>query len=87
MNPADIAALLYAVVMLGQTASRSLTELKSGQVSEEEFQQAWALMQQRLQSANALWQHVSAGEGANNRAAMRNGNEPVILDPASGTPA
>ncbi|MCP5364673.1 MAG: hypothetical protein H6905_05515 [Hyphomicrobiales bacterium] len=63
MNPADIAALLYAVVMLGQTASRSLTELKSGQVSEEEFQQAWALMQQRLQSANALWQHVSAGEG------------------------
>lgn len=63
MNPADIAALLYAVVMLGQTASRSLTELKSGQVSEEEFQQAWALMQQRLQSANALWKHVSAGEG------------------------
>lgn len=63
MNPADIAALLYALVMLGQTASRSLTELKSEQVSEEEFQQAWALMQQRLQGANALWQHVTAGEG------------------------
>lgn len=62
MNSADIAALLYAVVMVGQTTSRSLTELKSGQVSEEEFQQAWMLMQQRLQSANALWQHVSAGE-------------------------
>lgn len=56
MNPADIAALLYAIVALGEFASRAIQQLKGDQLTDEEFNKAWTAMRQRLADANALWE-------------------------------
>lgn len=55
MNPADIAALLYAIIAIGEAASQVVQQMKGGQVSDDEFRRAWEAMRNRLADANALW--------------------------------
>lgn len=54
MNPADIAALLYGIIALGEAAGRAIHQLKASQISDEEFERAWEAMKSRLADANAL---------------------------------
>jgi hypothetical protein len=71
MVGADIAAIVYAVAMLGQTAARSVEQMKREGLSEEELQRAWREMQDRIGHANDLWLHATGAspDGAGVRSA------------------
>jgi hypothetical protein len=60
MNPADIAALLYAIIAIGEAASQAVQQMRGSQVSEDEFRRAWEAMKLRLADANALWTQAVA---------------------------
>jgi hypothetical protein len=64
MTGAEIAAILYALTVLGQTAARGLQQLQSEGMSDEAFRHAWEQMRGRLGHAEALWRQAVDGSEA-----------------------